>query len=338
MLQVGHGGPDSEAWLLLHGWSSNLATYLPLLKALGDAGKNGPRTYYVPELRGHGRSSRFESYELEDYTLDAVNVAKSLGLERFTLVGHSLGAAVAQMVAGTIPERVTELILLDPCGTVFDHRPAVSAAEHLSRVANGNGTGFFPQQREFKTFEEARDSRLEQRFGSWMSMEGATLYTIRGLDGEPGAFELSTDPLVSGPTRHTTSALALQSFSRRTTCPTMVIFAVDGAIQRFMRGGDARNMPFLHPFSLLGTISMALFWIWASVTIGLCDLVGCGSIFPVTALAGMRQCCWSGAIIGHRLRSLPDLAWRQFAVGCHWIHVNRPRDVAGEINAWLSGK
>jgi pimeloyl-ACP methyl ester carboxylesterase len=63
--------------------------------------------------RGFGRSSRPpepEALRPDEIGTDVVAIADELGLERFTLWGHSAGAAVAQMVAAAEPSRVAALV------------------------------------------------------------------------------------------------------------------------------------------------------------------------------------------------------------------------------------
>ena len=68
------------------------------------------------DLRGHGRSAAPASPEttVEQFSEDIGAVADAHGLERFVLVGHSFGGAVAAAYAGRHPERVAGLLLLDP--------------------------------------------------------------------------------------------------------------------------------------------------------------------------------------------------------------------------------
>jgi pimeloyl-ACP methyl ester carboxylesterase len=71
------------------------------------------------DLRGHGRSggvSTEAAFAIEALAGDIAAVADACGLERFVLVGHSLGGGVALAYAGAHPERVERLLLLDPIG------------------------------------------------------------------------------------------------------------------------------------------------------------------------------------------------------------------------------
>jgi pimeloyl-ACP methyl ester carboxylesterase len=70
------------------------------------------------DLRGHGESDPAEDgdYTLPGMAADIAAAADQLGLRRFVLAGHSLGAAVAIEYAGRHPERVAGLLLADPNG------------------------------------------------------------------------------------------------------------------------------------------------------------------------------------------------------------------------------
>src|SRR5512145_633879 len=85
-------------------WEGQLAHLRPARRAI------------AIDVRGHGRSEapRDGSYAVAAMGADVVAVADELGLERFILVGHSLGAAVAIAAAARIPDRVAGLLLLDP--------------------------------------------------------------------------------------------------------------------------------------------------------------------------------------------------------------------------------
>ncbi len=66
------------------------------------------------DLRGHGRSPSATSFDVEAAAADVRAALAARGVDRYVLVGHSWGGAVAAAVAGTAPEQVTGLLLLDP--------------------------------------------------------------------------------------------------------------------------------------------------------------------------------------------------------------------------------
>lgn len=70
------------------------------------------------DFRGHGDSDPAEDgdYSIPGLAGDVEATADQLGLRRFVLVGHSLGASVAIEYAGRHPDRVAGLLLADPNG------------------------------------------------------------------------------------------------------------------------------------------------------------------------------------------------------------------------------
>jgi pimeloyl-ACP methyl ester carboxylesterase len=70
------------------------------------------------DFRGHGRSEPAKNgdYSIAGMAGDIAAVVDALGLDRFVLVGHSMGGGAALAYAGAHPERVTGLLLVDPIG------------------------------------------------------------------------------------------------------------------------------------------------------------------------------------------------------------------------------
>lgn len=113
-LFVDDGGEgDGLAVLFIHGLGGSSDEWVYQLDHL-----RRERRALALDLRGHGRSddSKGGGYGIPDYAVDVVTVADELGLDRFVLAGHSLGALVALDVAGRFPERVAGLLLVDPNG------------------------------------------------------------------------------------------------------------------------------------------------------------------------------------------------------------------------------
>jgi pimeloyl-ACP methyl ester carboxylesterase len=67
------------------------------------------------DLRGHGDSGHDAErrYDYEFHVRDLERVTAALGIGRFVLLGHSLGGRIAALFAGTHPERMAGLILVD---------------------------------------------------------------------------------------------------------------------------------------------------------------------------------------------------------------------------------
>jgi haloacetate dehalogenase len=83
----------------------------------------------APDLRGYGDSSRppegddHGGYAFRSMAADQVAVMRSLGHERFAVIGHDRGARVAHRMALDHPDAVTRLAVLDivPTLHVYEH-------------------------------------------------------------------------------------------------------------------------------------------------------------------------------------------------------------------------
>lgn len=67
------------------------------------------------DFRGHGFSSwgNVNTYDIENYVKDTINLINYIDVRRFFIVGHSLGAAVALNVAAALPRRVAGVMLVE---------------------------------------------------------------------------------------------------------------------------------------------------------------------------------------------------------------------------------
>jgi N-formylmaleamate deformylase len=71
---------------------------------------------YVIDVRGRGLSEASSTldYSLAAQGADVVELANALGLRRFTLVGHSMGARIAARAAAHRPIGLESVVLVDP--------------------------------------------------------------------------------------------------------------------------------------------------------------------------------------------------------------------------------
>ena len=112
-LAVDDRGSGTPAVVLVHSLTGGIAHWQAQLPGLRRS-----RRAVAIDLRGHGGSEPpgDGSYAIEAMAGDIAAVVDRLGLERFALVGHSMGGGVALAYAGMHPERVERLFLLDAIG------------------------------------------------------------------------------------------------------------------------------------------------------------------------------------------------------------------------------
>src|SRR5690606_17884822 len=113
------GEPGAPRVLALHGWLDNAASFVPLA---AEFERIGTRVDLVaPDLPGHGRSAHLPpgaDYSFAGALHAALDVADALGWERFALLGHSMGAGIASLVAAGAPARVQRLLAIEALGAL----------------------------------------------------------------------------------------------------------------------------------------------------------------------------------------------------------------------------
>lgn len=116
------GAPAGSPLLLLHGLSDSWHSFLPMLPHL-------PRSVRALAFsqRGHGRSAKpSHGYNLETMADDAIAFLDAMHIDRAVIAGHSMGAAVASLLAANRPERAEGLALL---GAFADFRSNAGVVE-----------------------------------------------------------------------------------------------------------------------------------------------------------------------------------------------------------------
>jgi pimeloyl-ACP methyl ester carboxylesterase len=113
-------GPEGgKPIVALHGWLDNAASFnalAPLFNRLRPT-----HTIYALDFPGHGRSAHrppSEIYHFVDFVFDLLVALRHLKIQRCTLLGHSMGAAVATLAAAAFPEYCDALVLLDLLGPI----------------------------------------------------------------------------------------------------------------------------------------------------------------------------------------------------------------------------
>ncbi|WP_030608276.1 alpha/beta fold hydrolase [Streptomyces sclerotialus] len=103
---------QGPALVLLHGIGDSSATWAGVLPALA---RN--HTVIAPDLLGHGASDKPRAdYSVAAYANGVRDLLGVLGIDRATLIGHSLGGGVAMQFAYQFPERTERLVLVSAGG------------------------------------------------------------------------------------------------------------------------------------------------------------------------------------------------------------------------------
>ena len=112
---------SGPALLLLHGLGCDHTTWRPVVESLAKS-----FTVIAPDLLGHGDSDKPRAdYSIGGYANGMRDLLTLLGIDRVTVVGHSLGGGVAMQFAYQFPERTERLVLVAPGGFGPEVTPAI---------------------------------------------------------------------------------------------------------------------------------------------------------------------------------------------------------------------
>jgi pimeloyl-ACP methyl ester carboxylesterase len=211
------GDGDGPRVLALHGWLDNAASFIPLAAHLPGL------QLAAPDLPGHGRSAHLAPGA--EYTSGvAVNavldIADALGWDTFSLLGHSMGAGIASLVAASVPDRVRRLVAIEALGglaetverTADRWREAIAAARALPGK----------QLRVFADLAAPVRARMQ---ANQLSEPAARLLVERGVRPVEGGFVWSSDPRLTLPTPQRLSEAQLARLVAGIACPATVIYA-----------------------------------------------------------------------------------------------------------------
>jgi pimeloyl-ACP methyl ester carboxylesterase len=212
------GRPDGPKLLALHGWLDNAASFVPLLPQLE------PFDLVALDLPGHGASAhRLPGYDyvFVDWIHDVLDVLDALGWPRASLLGHSMGGAIASVVAAAAPARVDKLALIEALGPLPGF-PADAGAKLQQAVAARRALDPARAPRVIADVETAVDARL---VASKMDRAAARLIVERNLRAVPGGVVWRSDPRLMLPSHVRSDESFVRSWLRAIEAPTLLIAA-----------------------------------------------------------------------------------------------------------------
>lgn len=215
------GSPTGRPVLAMHGWLDNAATMAEL----------APRLCAALDLRivsldlpGHGLSEHKRGpYHFIDWVADAIHAADALGWQRFSLLGHSMGAGISSLVIGTVPERVERCVLIEGLG------PMTEEPEHAAkRLARSLRVEQRKQDTQKRLFDSPEAAAARLREAAPMTPASARILIERGLVQVDGGYSWRADPRLRLDSRMRMSDAQLTAFLRAVTCPVLLLRARSG--------------------------------------------------------------------------------------------------------------
>lgn len=150
------GDPQAEPILCLHGWLDNAATFHYLAPYLADKYR-----LIAIEFPGHGQSEHL-SADADYQFVSGISIIDGaldvLHIDSCHILGHSMGAALAMIYAGVMPDRVKSLVSIDALGP-FISTPE-QTIEQLAHAIEQRKAKRSPK-RYFASLQEAASARSQ---------------------------------------------------------------------------------------------------------------------------------------------------------------------------------
>jgi pimeloyl-ACP methyl ester carboxylesterase len=152
------------------GLSANLRSFDVIYDALD--GERYRKLAFDPRGRGRSSDSGPGTYGWPSHARDVIAIADQMGAKSYDLIGWSMGAWIAMVVARMAPERVRKLVLVDAAG-LPEESVKVPVYAGLDRLA-----AVFPSREAFKGL--ARNLPHYQPWAPWERLFDYELIDVEG--------------------------------------------------------------------------------------------------------------------------------------------------------------
>lgn len=212
------GTPGAIPVIALHGWLDNAASFDAMLPHLDNL------HVIALDSAGHGNSSfrsADSSYNIWQDIAEVIGVADQLGWQRFALLGHSRGAIISSLVAGTFPERISHVALID--GHMPSLADAQGSAVQLAKSLHEHRRYANTPPSFFHSFERA----VQARINGFLPLQesAAMLLAKRGVREEPRGFYWHNDQRLKAASELKLTRDHLKDFHSAITAQVMLIQA-----------------------------------------------------------------------------------------------------------------
>lgn len=231
------GVPGAPRVLALHGWLDNAASFVPLAACLEGI------ELVAPDLPGHGRSAhlpRGADYSFAGALHAVLDIADALGWQEFSLLGHSMGAGIASLVAAGSPQRISRLLAIEVLGALAD-APGHTVTRLREAVA---ATRALPGKR-LRVFPGPAPAIRARMQATGLGEAAARLLVERGLRAVDGGFAWSSDPRLTLPTMVRMTEEQVRALIAGIDCPTRVLYAdpAQAYLSEPLRSARTRLLP-----------------------------------------------------------------------------------------------
>ncbi len=214
-LNVRERAGSGPAVVMLHGWLDHshgfdwMAEHLPAAWRL-----------LALDFRGHGQSDplpRGGAHQFTDHVADVEALVRHFTLERFHLVGHSLGGSVALCFSAARPDLVQSLTVIESLGTSGGEPDRA-----VERLRDFVSELFKPTRRRVYASVEEAGRRVAEANSSY-SPAAAQHMALHGTVAVEGGVTFSADPLLKRTSGMAFDEAQVLAILAAVKCPVQII-------------------------------------------------------------------------------------------------------------------
>ncbi|KAK4298113.1 hypothetical protein Pmani_029526 [Petrolisthes manimaculis] len=190
--KVWNEGGTSTPILGLHGFMDNAGTWDTMAPLLPQC-----HSLVSIDLTGHGLSSRYPIGgfgHLISYVIIVERVMQHFGWNEVNILGHSMGAGIGLLYAGTFPEKVKKLVMIDlikPMSTPAADQPEKTALGISDLIKAESRLESNPPSYEYDVIID----KMVKSYGNSLTEESAKILLKRGSVRQPdGSYSFNYDP------------------------------------------------------------------------------------------------------------------------------------------------
>ena len=208
---------DGETILCLHGITANSRCFDYLASILTPQYR-----VMAMDLRGRGQSGKPPTgYSMEHHHRDINRLLDELGLDRVTLMGHSLGAFISLVFGSKYPNRVDKIILVDGGGDLSE--------DQMNKVFEGIRPALERLGKTYPSAGEYLEIMKQAPYIQPWTPQIETYYQYE-IEKTEGGVKTNIDPMHIQEEALNVRQLNIAEFYPELKCPVLILRATEGLV------------------------------------------------------------------------------------------------------------